>query len=138
MALPALSAVKIGRQIGVSQDRSPVVTVQYGFRSRTAAMTTAQIIINAALLASAVASAQGSRTSVVLTTQHFAFHSDLPTNAHDALIVAATARRAKQPELFAAGAEKACFDGLPTADRSQWGRAVTTRRRGSSRISNAC
>jgi len=75
------------------------------------------------LLASRAASAQD-RSSVVLTTKHFAFHSDLGTNVHDALITAATARRAKQPELFATGAGKACFDGLPAADRSQWARAV--------------
>jgi hypothetical protein len=87
-------------------------------------VTMARIVIIATLLASSVASAQDSRSSVVLTTKHFVFHSDIATNVHDALIVAATSQRAKQSEAFAAGAEKACFDGLPAADRSQWARAV--------------
>ncbi|PYR36620.1 MAG: hypothetical protein DMF90_09435 [Acidobacteria bacterium] len=86
-------------------------------------MTIARIVLITMLLASSTASAQD-RSSVVLTTKHFAFHSDIATNVHDALITAATARRAKQPELFATGAEKACFDGLPAAHRSQWARAV--------------
>jgi hypothetical protein len=68
--------------------------------------------------------AQTAKGSLVLTTPHFAFHSDLATNVHDALITAATARRGKQPELFATGAQKACFDGLSAADRDGWMRAV--------------
>jgi hypothetical protein len=54
------------------------------------------IVLIATLLVTGVASAQDSRASVVLTTKHFAFYSDLATN----------------------------FDGLPAADRSQWTRAV--------------
>jgi hypothetical protein len=82
-----------------------------------------RIVLIATLLASSAASAQD-RSSGVLTTKHFAFHSDLATNVHDALITAGTARRAKQPEPFTAGAEKACFEGLSGTDRSQWTRAV--------------
>ena len=58
-----------------------------------------------------------------VTTQ-FAFYSDLATNLNDALIVAANARRAKQPEPFSAGTEKACFDGLPARIRAGWTRAA--------------
>ena len=71
-------------------------------------MTITRIVLIATVLVPSVASAQNSRSSVVLTTKHSAFHSDLATNVHDALIVAATSRRAKRPEAFAAGAEKAC------------------------------
>jgi hypothetical protein len=71
-----------------------------------------------------VAFAQSPPSSLVLTTKHFAFHSDLATNVHDALISAATARRATQPELFTAGTEKTCFDGLPAAERDAWMRGV--------------
>src|SRR5207247_4404637 len=71
-----------------------------------------------------LATAQTASGSLVLTMPHFSFYSDLATNVHDALITAATARRARQPELFTAGAEKACFDGLSAADRDGWKRAV--------------
>jgi len=78
-----------------------------------------------AIIASpALATAQTATSSLVLTTPHFAFFSDLPTNVHDALIAAATARRSKEPEVFTAGADKTCFGGLPGADRDGWMRAV--------------
>jgi hypothetical protein len=66
-----------------------------------------------------VASAQNPQSSLVLTTKHFAFHSDLATNVNDALVVAAGARRAKRPEPFASGPERVCLDGLRTAEREQ-------------------
>jgi len=78
----------------------------------------------AMIAAPALAMAQTAGSSLVLTTPHFAFYSDLATNVHDALITAATARRAKQPELFTGGLESACFDGLSPADRDGWRRAV--------------
>ena len=78
----------------------------------------------AMIAAPAPATAQTASTSLVLTTPHFAFYSDLATNVHDSLITVATARRTQKPELFTAGADKTCFDGLPVADRDGWKRAV--------------
>ena len=57
---------------------------------RDATVTITRIVLIATVLVPTVASAQDSRSSVVLTTKHFAFHSDFATNVHDALIVAAT------------------------------------------------
>jgi hypothetical protein len=87
-------------------------------------VTLARIVLIVALLVPGVASAQDSRSPVVLMTQHFAFYSDLANNVNDALAAASGARRAKQPELFASGPEKTCLDGLPSADRERWERAV--------------
>jgi len=72
----------------------------------------------------ALMTAQTVSGPLVLTTPHFAFYSDLATNVHDALIAAATARRSKQPELFTAGDQKACFDEIAASDRDGWVRAV--------------
>jgi hypothetical protein len=83
-----------------------------------------RVVLLATLAAPSVAAAQGPSSSLVFTTKHFTFHSDLATNVHDALIAAAGARRAKEPELFAASPEKTCFDGLPAVERGQWARAV--------------
>src|SRR5262245_8019671 len=85
-------------------------------------MTAAGLI--AMIAASALAAAQTAKSSVELTTPHFAFYSDLATNLHDALITTAVARRNKQPEPFTTGAWKTCFDGLPATDRDGWLRAV--------------
>jgi hypothetical protein len=87
-------------------------------------VTITRIALAAMLVVPGVASAQNPQSSLVLTTKHFAFHSDLPNNVNDALVAAAGARRAKQPEPFASGPEKACLDGLPSAEREQWERAV--------------
>lgn len=87
-------------------------------------MTITRLALVAALLSPAVASAQNPPSSLVLTTKYFAFHSDVPNNVNDALVAAAGARRAKQPEPFASEPEKACFDGLPSAEREQWERGV--------------
>jgi len=84
--------------------------------------TTAGLI--AIIAAPALQTGQTPGGSLVLTTSHFVFYSDLATNAHDALITTATARRANQPELFTSGVQKACFDGLSAADRDGWVRAV--------------
>jgi hypothetical protein len=60
----------------------------------------------------------------VLTTPHFALYSDYHFNLHDALVAAGTARRAGQPEAFAAEPDATCFGGLPAAQRAAWNRAV--------------
>jgi hypothetical protein len=87
-------------------------------------VTLTRIVLVAMLVVPSGASAQNPQSSLVLTTKHFAFHSDLATNVHDALNDAGTARRGKQPELFAAGPEKVCFDRLAAADRDAWTRGV--------------
>jgi hypothetical protein len=81
-------------------------------------------LLVAMLLVPGIAAAQNTRSNAILTTTHFAFYSDLATNVNDALIASAVARRAREPELFIAGPEKACFDGLAAADRDGWTRAV--------------
>lgn len=88
-------------------------------------MRLAGVILIAALLVPGVAVAQNAPSSLVLTTKYFGFHSDLPTNVNDALVAAAGARRAKQPEPFASGPEKVCLDGLPSVERERWERAVS-------------
>jgi hypothetical protein len=60
----------------------------------------------------------------VLTTPHFAVYSDYHFNLHDALVAAGTARRAGQPESFAAEPDATCFNDLPAAQRAAWNRAV--------------
>lgn len=87
-------------------------------------MTIVRLVVAAILVLPCLAAAQNSPSSLVLTTKHFAFHSDLPTNVNDALIAAAGARRAKQPEPLTSGPEKACLDGLPSAERERWERAI--------------
>lgn len=68
--------------------------------------------------------AQPDESSLVASTAHFAFHSDLATNLNDALTAAAAARRAKQPELFQQAPEQTCFEQLPPAERAAWNRSV--------------
>jgi hypothetical protein len=60
----------------------------------------------------------------VAATAHFALYSDFAFNLHDALLAAAVARRAGQSELFGSEAATACFNGLPSAQRAGWNRAV--------------
>ena len=60
----------------------------------------------------------------VLVTDQFAFFSDFATNLNDALIFAAEARGAGEPELFDAGPEAACFVELSAAERAAWDRTV--------------
>ena len=76
------------------------------------------------LIAPCVGLAQPSGRAAVATTSHFAFYSDFATNLNDALIAAGSARRSKKTELFHSGAEEACFDELPAAERAAWNRAV--------------
>jgi hypothetical protein len=67
---------------------------------------------------------QVTASSAVLTTQHFAFHSDFAANLNDALVVDFIASRDGRPGLFATGAEKECFDALPQTSRAGWTRAA--------------
>jgi hypothetical protein len=60
----------------------------------------------------------------VFVTPHFALHSDLEVNVHDALLAAGTARRAGQPERFGGESDVACFDALPVEQRVAWNHAV--------------
>ena len=83
-------------------------------------VTTAAIVVALPL----IAAAQNASSAAVFMTPHFAFYSDLEMNVHDALVAASAARRSKRPELFAASAEKACFDALPADVRDGWTRAV--------------
>jgi hypothetical protein len=62
--------------------------------------------------------------NAVLTTPHFAFYSDFATNLNQTLVSDFVARRDKRPGLFETGADKACFDALPSTARDGWGRAV--------------
>ena len=62
--------------------------------------------------------------AAILTTPHFAFHSDFATNLNQTLIADFVARRDGGAALFASGADKACFDRLPAAARDGWARAV--------------
>jgi hypothetical protein len=67
---------------------------------------------------------QGTASNAVLTTQHFAFHSDFAVNLNDALVMDFIASRDGRPGFFATGAEKACFDALPQTSRAGWTRAT--------------
>jgi hypothetical protein len=60
----------------------------------------------------------------VLTTPHFAFHSDFDVNLNDALIAAGLARKHAKPELFRSGEEVPCFGGLPQSTKTAWDKAV--------------
>lgn len=84
------------------------------------------VLVLGALLVSAPAPAlpAGEGPGPVATTAHFAFHSDLATNLHDALITAGRARNDGGAELFHAGAEGSCFDDLPPSARLGWDLAV--------------
>ena len=77
------------------------------------------------LLASAsVTSASAAGRVPVVTTSHFAFHSDFATNLNDALIAAGLARKKHDAELFRSGDEVGCFDKLPPPERAAWNAAV--------------
>jgi len=71
-----------------------------------------------------VVAAQAGPSAAILSTPHFAFHSDFATNLNDALVTDFVARRGGQPGLFDRGAEKACFDQLAEEERAGWARAV--------------
>ena len=79
------------------------------------------VAIAAATLFAAAASGS---TDPVLVTEHFAFFSDFETNLNDALITAADNRAQRRDELFHAGADQSCFQGLTEAERVAWDRAV--------------
>jgi hypothetical protein len=78
----------------------------------------------ATLLYAAPGAGQEPRADPVAVTAHFAFFSDFATNLHDALLAAATATRAGQPERFGAEPDTQCFAALPAAERAAWNRAV--------------
>lgn len=63
-------------------------------------------------------------SSLVTTTEIFAFHSDFEVNLHDALLEAGRTRWSDKPELFHSGEEAPCFANLPRAVRSAWDHAV--------------
>jgi hypothetical protein len=88
-------------------------------RTSAIGLTTALILI-----VPGAGSGQAPGRAAVATTRQFSLYSDFATNLNDALIAAGIARRAKKPELFQSGSEKACFDGLPAAERVAWNRAV--------------
>jgi hypothetical protein len=74
-------------------------------------------------LVAALPLAAAERTPI-LTTPHFAFHSDFETNLNDALLAAGTARRFGKAELFRAGEEVACFEKLSPSAKAGWEGAV--------------
>jgi hypothetical protein len=87
-------------------------------------MKTTFLVLVVTIAPLVAAAPQTTGSAAVLTTIHFAFFSDLTTNVNDALIAAAIARRAQQPDPFAGGVDKVCLDRLPSADREGWTRAV--------------
>lgn len=78
-----------------------------------------------ALCAPGVSIAQTSLRSPVVSTPHFAFHSDFDANLNDALIAAGLARKGGAPELFHSGVEASCFEGQPASVRAAWDGAVS-------------
>src|SRR6185295_16707840 len=87
-------------------------------------MKTTFLVLVVTIARLVAATLQPTGSAAALTTTQFAFFSDLATNVNDALIAAAIARRAQQPDPFTGGADKACFDRLPSTDREGWSRAV--------------
>jgi len=87
-------------------------------------MKTTFLVLVVTIARVVAAAQQPTGSAAELTTTQFAFFSDLATNVNDALIAAAIARRAQQPDPFASSADKACFDRLPSTDREGWTRAV--------------
>lgn len=62
--------------------------------------------------------------TAVVTTPHFALHSDPAMNLFDALVTAGVQRNGERPELFQEGPEAECFAALPEVERAGWNRAV--------------
>src|ERR687888_419196 len=83
-------------------------------------------VIVAVLVAGAhgVYAGQADSPKAILTTPQFAFYSDFATNLNQDLVADFVARRDKRPGLFEAGADKTCFDALPSTARNGWERAV--------------
>lgn len=82
------------------------------------------VLVALLLLAPAPALPADDGAAPVATTPHFAFHSDLATNLHDALTMAGKARNDGAPELLHAGPEASCFAELPRSARLGWDLAV--------------
>lgn len=76
------------------------------------------------LFASRADAGQAAPRTPVLTTPHFAFHSDFDTNLNDALIAAGLARKGGKPEPLSSGAEAPCLGTLPPSARAAWDGAV--------------
>lgn len=88
------------------------------------AVPTVVLGVGTLLLAPGASLGEAPRPAPIVTTLHFAFHSDFETNLNDALIAAGLARKGGKPELFRSGAEASCFGTLPRSARSAWDRAV--------------
>lgn len=86
---------------------------------------TSMILIASVAVTLSLDLAQGSsEAGLVAQTPHFALHSDLVTNVHDALLEAGRMREKGKLELFESGAEAECFDGLAPSMRTAWNLAV--------------
>ena len=70
-----------------------------------------------------VAAAQAAEPAI-LSTPHFAFHSDFATNLNDTLVADFVARRDGRAGLLDGGAGNACFDQLAAGERAGWANAV--------------
>jgi hypothetical protein len=90
---------------------------------RVCAGTAGLVLVLLVSMPATVQSDEG-ESSLVMTTPHFAIHSDFETNLNDALIVAGVARGRDRPELFHDGAARECFAGLAPSARSGWNLAV--------------
>lgn len=96
-------------------------------RSRDGLALCLALLLSAAApgIADGQAAAGREDPGLVVTTSHFAFHSDFVTNLNDALIAVGTARNREAAELFHdGGAEEACFAELPPSARAGWNLAV--------------
>ncbi|MDX1379639.1 MAG: hypothetical protein R3233_00895, partial [Xanthomonadales bacterium] len=62
--------------------------------------------------------------TLVIETEHFAFHNDFHTNLNDALIGEAMARRFGRPGVFDGEEATACFDSLAPSAQQGWLQAV--------------
>lgn len=81
-------------------------------------------IVALSVSAHGASAAQTAAPAAILTTPHFAFHSDFATNLNQTLVADFVARRDKRPGLFETGSGKICFDALPSNARDGWARAV--------------
>lgn len=77
-----------------------------------------------ACLALAANTVSAAERAPIVTTEQFAFYSDFETNLNDALIGAGSVVASDGQALFVAGAQKECFDGLPSSAQLGWNLAV--------------
>ena len=90
---------------------------------RRASITAVLLASITSVWATGAARAQES-VALVASTPHFAFHSDLDSNLHDALLEAGRDRRFQRPELFQEGEEAGCFGEIAGSMRTGWDLAV--------------